>query len=185
MKIWLISLYSILKNLLYIFRNVSGCSQKFDFNPQYFNYSRIFVWMDMNTLFKLNEFSAASDALFSTKFLSCCNLFSQGTGHNSWNSSSKLKVKNITSPIVCDPLRGHIYCRLLSGSHTIRDDAVGTQIPSDLMFFLKPQAKNISIFNMKFHRKLSYFGHNTGGFPIEIKTKISYLIICCYLNFIR
>ena len=24
-----------------------------------------------------------------------------------------------------------------------------------------------------------------GGFPIEIKTKLKYLIICCYRNFIR
>ena len=109
LKIWLICLCSIYKNLLCIFRNLSGCSQKFDFNPKYFNFLRIFVWMDMNILFKLNEFSAALDALFSTRFflnLSCCNLFSQGTGHNSWNSSSKLKVKNITSPIVGAPLRG-------------------------------------------------------------------------------
>ena len=144
MKIWLICLCSILKNLLYIFRNVSGCSQKFDFNPQYFNYSRIFVWMDMNTLFKLNEFSAASDALFSTKFLSCCNLFSQGTGHNSWNSSSKLKVKNITSPIVCDPLRGHIYCSLSSSERVTYNQGWcggNTNVPSKLRFFLKPQAK--------------------------------------------
>ena len=36
-------------------------------------------------------------------------------------------------------------------------------------------------------KKLYHFsmGATIGGFPIEIKTKIRYLIICCYHNFIR